>query len=188
LHSSAETDTAGRRITDFTALCASEPLFQAWYAGALPQVYGYVYGRTAGDGELAQEITQQAFIAAIRSRSTFDGRAEVAVWICTIARNALNDHYRRIARESRRHLSLVVREIAVEGDARAWTRVDERDEVMGALRALPTDQRAAIVLRHVDGLSVREVARALGRSEGSVESLLSRGRERLRALLEGPGR
>lgn len=184
----AEGATADRRVADFAELCANDPMFRAWYNGALPQVYGYVHGRTGGDRELAEEITQQAFISAIRSRRTFDGRVDVLVWVRSIARNALVDHYRRLTREGRRHLSLVVREIALDGDARAWTRVDDRDEVITALRALPADQRAVTVLRHADGLSVREIARVLGRSESSVESLLSRGRERLRALLEGPPR
>jgi RNA polymerase sigma-70 factor (ECF subfamily) len=54
------------------------------------------------------------------------------------------------------------------------------------LRQLADDQRLAVVLHYLDGLSVREIARQLGRSESSVESLLSRGRDHLRAILEVP--
>ena len=180
----SEQETAGRRVGEFADVCSSERLFQAWYEASLPRVYGYVQGRTAGNSELAEDITQQAFTAAVRSRRTFDGHSEAVVWVCSIARNALLDHYRRVARDERRHLSLVVREIAVDGDARAWTRLDERDEVLAALRAISTDQRTAILLHYLDGLPVRDVARSLGRSEASVESLLSRSRERLRGLLE----
>jgi RNA polymerase sigma-70 factor, ECF subfamily len=176
-------DKPRRRAADFLAICSSDRSFRPWYEAALPRVFGYICGRIAGDKELAEEITQQAFIAAVRSRAEFDGQADPVAWVCSIARNALVDHYRRLARESRRHLSLVVREIAVDGDARAWTRLDQRDEVLAALRALTADQRAAVLLHYVDGLSVREIAMNLKRSESSVESLLARGRERLRALL-----
>ena len=58
--------------------------------------------------------------------------------------------------------------------------------MLSALRSLPTLQRAAIVLRYLDGLSVREVAAAIGKSESATESLLSRGREQFRrAFREG---
>jgi RNA polymerase sigma-70 factor (ECF subfamily) len=52
------------------------------------------------------------------------------------------------------------------------------------MRHLPATQRAALILHHVDGLPVRDVAAAMGRSQTAVESLLSRGRERFRKLYE----
>ena len=60
-----------------------------------------------------------------------------------------------------------------------------REDVLAALRRLSAEQRAALVLHHVDGLSVREVARQLDRSESAVESLLARARRRFRQLYEG---
>jgi DNA-directed RNA polymerase specialized sigma24 family protein len=52
------------------------------------------------------------------------------------------------------------------------------------MRLLPANQRAALILHHVDGLPVREVAIAMQRSQTAVESLLSRGRERFRMVYE----
>jgi RNA polymerase sigma-70 factor (ECF subfamily) len=178
-----DADRADRRISAFRDACATEAAFRAWYELALPQVYGYVQGRAAGDRDLAEEITQQAFEAALRARDAYDGRADPAVWICSIARNALVDHYRRERRERLRHLSLVVREIHLDGDARSWTTLEDRDELLVALRELTADQRLALVTHYVDHLPVRDVAALLHRSETSVESLLARGRERLRGLL-----
>jgi RNA polymerase sigma-70 factor (ECF subfamily) len=177
-------DQASRRAAAFVELCSSDRAFRPWYESALPRVYGFVYGRTGGDRALAEDITQQAFVSAVRSRRRFDGRSEAVVWVCSIARNALIDHYRRTGRDDRRRLKLVVRELAVAAEDQAWSRVDERERVTAALRAVAPDQRIAIVLRYLDGMSVREVAQRLRRSESSVESLLSRGRERLRVLLE----
>jgi RNA polymerase sigma-70 factor, ECF subfamily len=178
--------TAAERAGSFVALCADGPAFRAWYDAALPRVFGYVHGRVNADTALAEEITQQAFISAIDARHRFDGRADPVTWICAIARNALLDHYRRLAREERLRLRVVVGEI--RDPAKEWEQRDERAEVVAALRSLTTDQRAAVLLRYADGLPVREVARLIERSEPATESLLSRSRERLRALLEVPSR
>lgn len=175
--------SADERRAAFLTACADETRFRAWYEAALPRVYGFVYGRTGGDAHVAEDVTQQAFVSAIRSRMAFDGRSDPVTWVCSIARNALIDHHRRQAREARRHLSLVVKEIAVEGEAGTWQRLDEREELLHALRSLTPDERSAIFLRYFDDLPVREVARAIGRSESATESLLSRARERLRTLL-----
>ena len=73
----------------------------------------------------------------------------------------------------------------MDGAEREWAAHDLRAEVIGALRQLPAAQRAALILHHVDGLPVRDVAKALGRSASAVESLLARGRERFRTVFKG---
>ncbi len=180
---SGETAWAAR-AAGFVALCADGGAFRAWYDAALPRVFGYVHGRASGNTALAEDITQQAFISAIEARNRYDGRADPVTWICAIARNALLDHYRRASRDERWHLAVVVHEI-VDPGARL-ERLDQREEVIAALRALSVDQRGAILLRYGDGLPVGEVARLIGRSEAATESLLSRARERLRTVLEVP--
>ena len=71
--------------------------------------------------------------------------------------------------------------LAAQGHpASSVTGMEPDDALSGALAALPAMQRAAIVLRYLDDLPVRDVARLLGKSEKAVESLLSRGRETLR--------
>src|SRR5262245_42245970 len=84
---------AAARVASFAALCADDRAFSDWYDTALPRVYGFVHGRTAGDVELAEDITSLAFLEAIRARRTFDGRSDPVTWICSIARNRLIDHY-----------------------------------------------------------------------------------------------
>lgn len=160
--------------------------FRRWYEEAVRVVFAYLLSRCSGDVALAEDLTQQTFIQAIERRSTYEGRSTPSTWLCSIARNNLADHYRRVDREERRHLRLVVREIpVVERDE--THRVEDREVVVAALRELPALQRAAAILCYVDGLSVREAAAVLDRSESATESLLSRARERLRmTLLEVP--
>ncbi|MFN8622401.1 MAG: sigma-70 family RNA polymerase sigma factor [Chloroflexota bacterium] len=162
----------------------TESAFRAWYEDAAPRVYAYLLGRCAGDAALAEELTQQTFVAAVRDRATFDGRADAVTWVIAIARNRLIDHLRRLEREERRHLRIVVREIGADDGRAPWSAADTREQVLAALRALPAAQRAALVLHHVDGLSVREIAAQLGRSPSAIESLLVRARDRFRVLFE----
>jgi RNA polymerase sigma factor (sigma-70 family) len=86
--------------------------------------------------------------------------------------NLSRDHFRRLQRE-RAH-SDRKRRLDAEEDL-SLGRVDTRDELLYALQALPPRQRAAVVLRHCEGLPEREVADALGTSVGAVNSLVSRG-------------
>jgi RNA polymerase sigma-70 factor (ECF subfamily) len=167
---------------DFAAICADDAAFRAWYDAALPIVYGYVFARIGGDHALTEDLTQQAMVRAIRARATYDGRATIVAWICGVARNLLIDHHRRLAREQRSLFRVIVREIEPDHA----TGLAERDAVLDALRRLPALQRAALVLRYLDGLPVRQVAVAIGKSEKATESLLSRGRERFRYMYDRP--
>jgi RNA polymerase sigma-70 factor, ECF subfamily len=173
------------RRTELQAIFADERQFRPWYDVAARRVYAYLFGRCGGDASLAEELTQLTFMDALRRRDTYDGRADSITWLIAIGRNRLLDHLRRMERDERRRLRIVVREIAIEDrrDA-AWQTHEDRDDIVRAMRLLPATQRAALILHHVDGLSVRDVAVAMGRSQTAVESLLSRGRERFRTVYE----
>jgi RNA polymerase sigma-70 factor (ECF subfamily) len=173
------------RRTELQAIFADERRFRPWYDVAARRVYAYLFGRCGGDVTLAEELTQLTFMDALRHRDSYDGRADSITWLIAIARNRLLDHLRRQEREERRRIRLVVREIAPQDahDA-AWQTRDEREDILQAMRGLPATQRAALILHHVDGLPIKDVAAALGRSQTAVESLLSRGRERFRKVYE----
>jgi RNA polymerase sigma-70 factor (ECF subfamily) len=155
--------------------------FRHWYDLVLPRVYRYLLARS-GDRWLAEELTQQTFVEAIRSRRRFDGRSDVVTWLCAIGRNKLVDHYRRSGRE-------VTRQERLEAGGGAPDEVassDERDAIRRALNELPSDQRLALIFRYLDQMPVREVAAQLDRSEKATESLLSRAREGFRQAYGGP--
>ena len=157
----------------------SEAAFRSWYDRVLPRVYGYVLGHVSGQRELAEEITQQTFTDAIRGYRKFDGRSDSATWLCSIARHKIADHWRRQERDERRRLRLIAS--PTDDGAHVWHAADERERVIAALDRLPAAQRAALVLAYVDGLSVREISRTLGKSEKAIESILSRGRASFRS-------
>jgi RNA polymerase sigma-70 factor (ECF subfamily) len=163
------------RVADLGDLLRDEAAFRAWYDATLPRVYGYLLLRTGRDHQIAEDLTQETFAEFVRSRHRYDGRTDLVAWIIGIARHRLADHYRRAERRQRSLLRLVAEP---ERPRSLFERVD--DPILEAVGGLPPAQRAAVVLRYVDDLPVREVARLLHRSESATESLLSRARETLR--------
>lgn len=164
-------------VAELRAAFIDEAAFRAWYERTLPRVYAFLASRCGGPGALAEELTQQTFVEAVRGRDSFDGRSDVVTWLCAIGRHRLADHLRRLEREERRRLRLVGQASPAEEEAEPWQGVERRQVIEAALARLPAFQRAALVFRYLDGLSVRAVADALGRSKSATESLLARARE-----------
>jgi RNA polymerase sigma-70 factor, ECF subfamily len=164
---------------------SDERSFRAWYDQAAPRVYAYLLSRCSAV-PIAEELTQQTFIAAIRGAETFDGRESSIPWLVGIARHLLAGHFRTLEREERRHQRMILRELNVSEAGAEWARLRQRDAVARALRGLPAMQRAVLVLRFFDRLSVREIAAEIGRSEGATESLLGRARAAFERVYEEP--
>lgn len=160
---------------------ADEEAFRAWYEAALPRVYGYLLART-NDGPWSEDLTQRAFIAAIRARGTFRGEADATTWVISIARRKFIDDLRARDRHERGPFGIRVRRIEVEPAAESSDR-ELAVDIRAAIAALPAMQRAAVVLCYVDDLPVRAAAALLHRSEKATESLLSRARASLRTAL-----
>jgi RNA polymerase sigma-70 factor (ECF subfamily) len=138
--------------------------------------------RTLGDPEEAADAVQDAFISAFRSVGGFRGQAQVSTWLHRIVVNACLDRIRR----NRARPTAPLPDAGPGEPALALDAVADREcrmAVDDALRALPVEQRAAIVLVDVEGYSVAETAQLLGVAEGTVKSRCARGRTRLAVLL-----
>ncbi len=166
------------RADDLRSIVADEARFREWYEETVPRVYGYLFARCGGDATVAEELTQQTFVDGLRSATRFAGQADPATWLIAIARRKLVDHFRRGYRERRRDLRLVER--GGPDHVAAWRASSALADVREAIDSLPGDQRIALVLHVVDGLPVRDVALAIGRSEDATESLIRRARAAFR--------
>ena len=164
---------------------ASESAFRSWYETTLPRVYAYLYSRSGGDPALAEELTQQTFVTIVAGHRAFRGDSDPMTWVIAIARRKLVDHFRHEKRAQARHDRLIAQSSSGDSESTAWARPDRFDEAQRALAALPGEQRAAFILRYVDGLAVREVADAIGRSGDATESLLRRARAAFDAARAG---
>jgi RNA polymerase sigma-70 factor (ECF subfamily) len=172
-------------VNELQRALADDDAFEAWYRRTLPRVYGYVLSRCGHDVTLAEELSQQTFVAAIHQRSRFDGRSDTVTWLCGIARHKLADHFRTIEREERRRMRLEVRQIRVEGEAAGGPGLEDRAAIAETLRSLPAAQRAVLVFIVLDGLGAAEAGRLLGRSAGATQSLLNRARKSFRRAYGG---
>ena len=129
------------------------------------------------DATAAEDVAQEAFLAAVRSLDRFDRRRPFGPWLHRIVVNRAIDYAR--ARELRREVADAGLEPAV------FDRPDAPgDDVLGALAALPPDQRAVIVMRHLLGFTPGEIASALGLPRGTVNSRLRRGLDGLQEAVE----
>ncbi len=159
--------------------------FRVFYRSALPRVYGYFMNRCGKDRVVAQDLTQETFMAAVQALKKNPGVTDPTAWILGIARHKLVDHYRSREREERK-LEAVASSLDVE-ELVDWAGDDESHErAVEALKDVAGPQRAALVLRYLDGLPVPQVAAQLGKSVHATESLLMRGKQAFRrAYMEG---
>jgi RNA polymerase sigma-70 factor, ECF subfamily len=147
------------------------------------QVYTIAYGFVRNHQD-AEDITQEALVRAYHAMKGFRGDAGFGTWLYRIVTNlSLNrakSHQRRSAHE-------VVHTGAVESAPAEESNPLETQELQlhfeKALHELPTMQRAVMILRHVDGLSTRQVSEILRCSEGTVKTHLFRGLKRLKKRL-----
>jgi RNA polymerase sigma-70 factor (ECF subfamily) len=138
--------------------------------------------RLVGNVQDAEDVVQQSYLKAHRAlvSGRFDRRSSVQTWLFRIVSNASIDLLR--ARTRRRTAHDIQPEPAWDGAASAEARVALR-ELDDWLTALPADQRAALILKSVEGLSAPEIATILRSSEGAVEQKLVRARATLRTKM-----
>lgn len=135
------------------------------------------------DQATGEDIAQEVFLRAYRALRTYDeaqrANLDLRPWLATITRNLVRNEYRRRDRKPTESLGQRGEAIVAPADA-AIDIIDEHDSVEGLLSQMPDDQRDAVVLRHVVGLPMREVALTLGCPVGTAKSHVSRGIDRLR--------
>jgi RNA polymerase sigma-70 factor, ECF subfamily len=129
------------------------------------------------DATAAEDVAQEAFLAAVRSLDRFDRGRPFGPWLHRIVVNRAIDYAR--ARELRREVAGLAVDPAAPPDRSA-----PADDLLAALAALPPDQRAVIVMRHLLGFTPGEIARALGLPRGTVNSRLRRGLDGLQEVVE----
>ena len=155
------------------------------------QVYGLCL-RMLGSPQAAEDAAQEAFISAFRNVGRMRGES-VRPWLLRIASNACIDEHRRRRRRPQVSLDVASQEDEPErplevtdpsaGPEQQALRGELREALQTELLSLPSDQRLAVILCDVEGLSYDEIAMTMKSSVGTVKSRISRGRARLRESL-----
>jgi len=160
-------------------LALSQVEFQRWVADHGPALYRIAY-RMVGDRHEAEDVVQDAFRSAWKSRQSFEvGRGERA-WLVAILRRRVMDYWRRSP-----SLSVVSAEYPIDVGVRSDDPLanDYSDEMQHALSGLPPELRETLLLVVVAELTHQEAADLLQIPLGTVLSRVSRARTRLREML-----
>ncbi|WP_019875065.1 ECF subfamily RNA polymerase sigma factor, BldN family [Sporichthya polymorpha] len=179
-------DPEARRLTALVnrAKDGDTEAFARLYDHYVDTIYRYVYYRV-GSKQLAEDLTSETFLRALRRIETFtwQGR-DFGAWLVTISRNLVADHFK----SSRFRLEVTTADM-VDSD-----HVEESPEgevmatftntaLLEALQRLNAQQQECLVLRFLQGLSVAETAKVMGKNEGAIKTLQYRAIRALAALL-----
>jgi len=142
--------------------------------------------RMLGDSHAAEDATQDAFLSAWRSIGSFRG-GNFKAWLLRITANVCRDHLRKLKRRSFTSLEAMLLEPeglpSSESPEDYVLRREIGEQIQKGLASLPSEQRLAVILSDIQGLSYEEMSQVMDCSLGTVRSRLSRGRAQLRDYL-----
>jgi RNA polymerase sigma-70 factor, ECF subfamily len=150
--------------------------FSELYRAHLRDVYSYAYYRI-GNHHDAEDITEQTFLQAYRhfarAQRESNGRP-LRPWLIRIAHNLAANYYRDRSRKPQTHLDDAAILSAPLDTERVVEEREEVKEVLSGVSKLPDDRREALIMRFALDMDNREIARAMGRSEGATKVLIHR--------------
>lgn len=172
-------------------LAGDQRAFDEFFNASAPRLAAFVGRRSALDAASVEDVVQNTLVKAVRRLGSYRGEAALFTWLTQICRHELADDRRKSARR-RTHDSIdghASREFVVpqlwlpaNREPAAEAEADRtREAIVRALNELPAQYARALEMKYADGLSVDEVATALGLSVIAAQSLLARAREAFRA-------
>jgi RNA polymerase sigma-70 factor (ECF subfamily) len=157
------------------------------------RLYSLVLEQVGRDEAVAENLVQEVFLAVLGSQDKFRGDSQLYTWLRSITFHKINDFCRRQAREPKPKnpfLDFDTLKLAQTGDDESVTLTmmeseEIRQSVRQALADLPQDYQKVLVLKYLKDMPVLAISQIMGRSPKSVEGLLSRARNAMRANLGG---
>jgi len=164
---------------------AIDAQFSELYRTHLRDVYSYLYYRL-GNHHDAEDLTEQTFLQAYRhferAQRESDGRP-LRPWLIRIAHNLAANLYRDRSRRPQSPLNEDSQLAAVHSTEDLVSGRDELARVLEGVKQLPDDRREALIMRFALGMDNREIARALGRSDGATKVLIHRAIRQLEGIV-----
>jgi RNA polymerase sigma-70 factor (ECF subfamily) len=172
-------------VPDTTDKARLDAQFAEMYRAHLRDVYSYAYYRV-GDHHDAEDLTTQTFLQAYRhfERATAesDGRP-LRPWLIRIAHNLAANLYRDRSRKPQTHIDETTILAAAHTTEELVEGRDELKRILDGVQQLPDDRREALIMRFALGMDNREIARALGRSDGATKVLIHRAIRQLEGIV-----
>lgn len=166
--------------------------FAELYDRYLDKVYRFIYYKCGNDQGLAEDLTSETFIRALRRIKGFNWQGrDIGAWFITIARNLVFDHFK----SGRVRLEVTGIDLAAGGNGdkvvdpeHEALRNVTRAELEASIRKLNPEQQEVILLRFMQDLSVAETAAALDKTEGSIKAMQFRAVKALYRIVTGEER
>jgi RNA polymerase sigma-70 factor (ECF subfamily) len=156
----------------------------AWarlYARYREQIYAYIVMRV-GDRHTSEDLTADVFVRAIAGIKKYEWRGTpLLAWLYRIAHNTTIDYRKQQARRSGREAGSL--SVDIEDRVDSLSALDERNDMLDAIRALTENQQQVILLRFYGGLSTAQVSTVVNKPETAVKALQARGLRSLRRIL-----
>jgi RNA polymerase sigma-70 factor (ECF subfamily) len=160
--------------------------FASLYEQHSPLVYRFLRRRLDGADEIVEDLTEDVFVKVYEKLDRYVERGlPFTAWLYRIAHNHLVDYLRSRPRTSASSLE-TVGDVAERSSGAAFSRVIDRQSLEPALARLTPEQRQAVELRFMEGMSVAETAATMGRSDEAVKKLQARALASLRRHLAPP--
>ncbi|MCL6432527.1 MAG: RNA polymerase sigma factor [Anaerolineae bacterium] len=183
----------GRPDTNYSDLelaqkvAAGDPqALEVFYQRYFTRLYRFVYCQVGGSHEDAQDVLQDALLAALKSLGSYRGDSTLYSWLCGVAWNKAADFRRReyrVAQVEQRSVEEVRQQTALQGvplPDNVLVSEENRERVHQTLRSLPEHYRQVLVLKYAEELPVEDIAHIMRRTFKSTESLLTRARSAFR--------
>jgi RNA polymerase sigma-70 factor (ECF subfamily) len=159
--------------------------FSDLYRAHLRDVYSYSYYRI-GNHHDAEDLTEQTFLQAYRhferAQRESDGRP-LRPWLIRIAHNLAANYYRDRSRKPQTHIDDTTILAAPHDTESLVEGRDELQRILEGVSELPDDRREALIMRFALGMDNREIARAMGRTDGATKVLLHRATRQLEQIV-----
>ena len=148
-----------------------EDIFHAYF----DRLYSLVYYSVEKDQDVAEDITQETFVSALKSLKNFNGKSKLYTWLVGIANHKIVDYYRHLERERKRFNRAAY-------DTSNVTSIDNSSnlDIENTLSGLPLDYRQVLLLKYVDEMPVAEISKIMKKTPKSIEGLLTRARKAFR--------
>lgn len=149
--------------------------FGKLYEKYIDAIYNYVYYRTSNQKE-AEDLTSRVFLRALKHITRYEDRGyPFSAWLYRIAHNLVVNWYRDRDRKEEIPLEDQYPPPAVKDETeKQLTKENRRENLLEIVRELPDDRQQLLILKHVEGLTNREIGEIMDRTEGAVKALYHR--------------
>jgi RNA polymerase sigma-70 factor (ECF subfamily) len=154
-----------------------EQRFIRLYQSYVSDVYRFIYDRSGFDRVTAEDITQDIFIDVYKGLDRFKGFCSERTWIYRIARNKLNDYYRKLYGQKTISCDISEAETLHDPAQNIDTQMEKSFEsrfIRDCLERLPQQYRTVLLMKYVDSQSVRQIGEIIGKPRKAAESMLYR--------------